>query len=186
MRENAQLSASNGINIQFDKIVEVENPDLPIEFTKYRIRYSLWVKNKNMNVKVVDTQSNILVDYSVESDSYCEKSFEVYLRNIKISAPQKRTVLSSFKQAKPKVGLAILEERKKPPANEFYNAPDFKFVRDKQKTKDEGHKIIRVLVEVLYQLRNLLVHGELVTNNDTKQVYQHAYLIMQMLLPKLT
>ena len=80
----------------------------------------------------------------------------------------------------------ILTANEKPIQGEYYNAPQAKLIRDKSSTNDEGRIVIRALVAILYQLRNLHVHGELIPSNKTKKIYQHAYLIIQMLLPSLT
>ena len=57
--------------------------------------------------------------------------------------------------------------------------------RDTTNLTDPGHLVIKEVIEALYKLRNKLFHGELVPDEHAKPVYQHAYLIMIMLFPKL-
>ena len=43
--------------------------------------------------------------------------------------------------------------------------------------------IARAIIEILYQLRNALFHGEIVPNSETQEVYQPAYLILKSIIP---
>ena len=52
----------------------------------------------------------------------------------------------------------------------------FKFVDDKT-------LIARALIETLYQLRNVLFHGEITPNTDAQRVYQPAYLVLKRIIP---
>ena len=68
---------------------------------------------------------------------------------------------------------------------EFYQLQGQSLIRDTTNLTDPGHLVIKEVIEALYKLRNKLFHGELVPDEHAKPVYQHAYLIMIMLIPKL-
>lgn len=52
----------------------------------------------------------------------------------------------------------------------------FRFVDDKT-------LIARALIETLYQLRNVLFHGEITPNTDAQDVYRPAYLVLKRIIP---
>lgn len=182
----AQLSTSHNKSILFDEIISIDNPNLPSDFHKNQIRYHLRIEGENLKVDAIDRNKKELFKYEIPTDDYCEQTFSAYLNRKKISVAQRKTLATAFKQASPKVKQKVIENAPRPTAGEYYNAPKVKFKRDNSSTNDKGHIVIKALVEILYQLRNLLVHGELEPTENSKLIYQHAYLIMQMLLPSLT
>jgi hypothetical protein len=183
--EQAQIEYKRGKLLLFDQIVTIPNPITTINQTHYTIRYKFEITNNQISASITNSKGEILCDYQAETKQYDTKHFSHHLAKRRITPTQKKFAESFFNSIKPRIKLQILEMRKKPQQTEFYNAPDFKFRRDKDNIGDEGHWVINGLVEVLYQLRNLLVHGELVPDEHAKPVYQHAYLIMSMLIPKL-
>lgn len=60
--------------------------------------------------------------------------------------------------------------------NGYTKIGPFEFIRDKT-------LIARALIEILYQLRNALFHGEITPNSDVQRVYQSAYLILKQIIP---
>ena len=48
---------------------------------------------------------------------------------------------------------------------------------------DDKTLIARALIETLYQLRNVLFHGEITPNTDAQRVYQPAYLVLKRIIP---
>ena len=53
----------------------------------------------------------------------------------------------------------------------------FKFVNN-------TNLIARAIIEILYQLRNALFHGEITPDSETQGVYQPAYLILKSIIPE--
>lgn len=62
--------------------------------------------------------------------------------------------------------------------NTYYECGNYKFIK-------ESENIAKGLIEILYNLRNSLFHGELVPNKEANQVYGAAYRIMYMLIQSL-
>ncbi len=50
---------------------------------------------------------------------------------------------------------------------------------------NEEETICKGLIEMLYRLRCILFHGELVPNGDSNKVYENCYFILKMLIDKL-
>ena len=60
--------------------------------------------------------------------------------------------------------------------NTYTEVGSYNFTSDKK-------LIARALIEILYQLRNALFHGE-VTPNEVQTVYQPAYLVLKQIIPE--
>ena len=50
---------------------------------------------------------------------------------------------------------------------------------------DDIDKLVKGIIEILYRLRNILFHGELIPSQDNKQVYEPAYNILKTLIQSL-
>lgn len=183
--EHCRIEYKTSKFLLIDELVEINNPFPTINDSKHNIRYHFRPQGQDIKADITDSKGNILCDYKVLISLYKVADFDAYLNTRKISATQKKFAKQFFIAIAPKIKLEIIVKDKEPNHSDFYDAPDFKFKRDSYKINDEGHYVIKVLVEALYQLRNQLVHGELIPTKNTNQIYQHAYLIMQMLLPKL-
>ena len=66
-----------------------------------------------------------------------------------------------------------------------YECGNYSFVRNPSNTTNPSYQTTAALFEVLYQLRNLLFHGQIEPTPEIQPIYQNAYLIMRMLIPKL-
>lgn len=62
--------------------------------------------------------------------------------------------------------------------NSYIECGNFKFIK-------EPEDIARGIIEIIYNLRNSLFHGELVPNEEANQVYGAAYRILYMLIQSL-
>ena len=93
--------------------------------------------------------------------------------------------LSYFDQLKPIIINSALQDSSKfDSPDHYYDCGVYKFVRVAENT-NPGFFITASLIEVLYQLRNLLFHGQISPSPETQPLYQNAYLIMRMLIQKL-
>ena len=63
-------------------------------------------------------------------------------------------------------------------ANSYIECGNYKFIK-------EPENIAKGVVEIIYNLRNSLFHGELVPNEEANQVYGAAYRILYMLIQSL-
>ena len=50
---------------------------------------------------------------------------------------------------------------------------------------NDSDKLCKGLIEILYKLRNVLFHGEIIPDSDTNKVYEPAYHILYMLIQAL-
>ena len=103
-----------------------------------------------------------------------------------ISITQKEQALSYLKRLEPIIVQSALQEYFYSLLEGFsYDCGVFSFVRDPSNATNPSYQTTAALIEVLYQLRNLLFHGQIEPTPEMQPVYQNAYLIMRMLIPKL-
>ena len=67
----------------------------------------------------------------------------------------------------------------------FYSCENVNFVRNSSNTNCYSISVCKSLIEVLYQLRNVVFHGELVPNKDSQRVYKNAYFCLKHILESL-
>lgn len=67
----------------------------------------------------------------------------------------------------------------------YYECGSYLLRRDYTNSSCPSIFVCKALVEILYQLRNVLFHGQLVPNQNTQKVYKEAYHILRMMLEKI-
>ncbi|WGH76672.1 hypothetical protein P8625_05810 [Tenacibaculum tangerinum] len=89
-----------------------------------------------------------------------------------------------FQELKPIQVETLLETNKNETPINYYQCDSYVLRRD---TTNSCYAIyvVKALIEILYQLRNVLFHGELVPNKGAQNVYKEAYLILKMILDKI-
>ena len=103
-----------------------------------------------------------------------------------ISYNQSAQVISYLENLHPIIIKSALQETyMSGNENHCYECGNYSFVRNPSNTTNPSYQTTAALIEVLYQLRNLLFHGQIEPTPDIQPIYQNAYLIMRMLIPKL-
>jgi len=102
-----------------------------------------------------------------------------------LSDTRKEQIRLLFQKLEPiKIDTLIETNKSESPIN-YYQCDSYTLKRDVSNPNCHAIHIVKALVEVLYQLRNVLFHGELVPNNGAQKVYKEAYLILKMILEKI-
>ena len=87
-----------------------------------------------------------------------------------LSKAQERTLKGFLKESAPMHNLLY-------DGIDHLEIGSFKFINN-------TNLIARAIIEILYQLRNALFHGEITPDSKTQTVYQPAYLILKSIIPK--
>ena len=90
-------------------------------------------------------------------------------RQLAISDAQKETLEGFLKESTPIHNLLY-------DGIDHLKIGSFKFINN-------TNLIARAIIEILYQLRNALFHGEITPDSKTQGVYQPAYLILKSIIP---
>jgi sporulation protein YlmC with PRC-barrel domain len=80
---------------------------------------------------------------------------------------------------------SIIENNLKDTPINYYRCDNFNLRRDTSNTTCYAHLIVKALIEILYQLRNVVFHGELVPNRDAQKVYAAAFHVLKIILEKI-
>lgn len=101
-----------------------------------------------------------------------------------LSHTKKEQIRIMFQELKPIHIESLLETNKNESPINYYECDSYVFRRD---TTNSCYSIyvVKALIEILYQLRNVLFHGELVPNKGAQKVYKEAYLLLKMILEKI-
>ena len=102
-----------------------------------------------------------------------------------LSQARKEQIRLLFLKLEPIKLDTILETTKSETPKNYYQCDSFTFRRDISNPNCYSIHVCKALIEILYQLRNVLFHGELVPNNGAQKVYKEAYLILKMILEKI-
>lgn len=83
-----------------------------------------------------------------------------------------------------KIDTVLETNRVESPKN-YYQCDSYTLRRDISNPNCYSIHVCKALIEILYQLRNALFHGELVPNNGAQKVYKEAYHILKMILNRI-
>ena len=167
---------SGGRKISFETIVDykhAKNIKETIDETTYEIKMDIKKAKRSVVVKN-SSDENIFcstIALKAESIDQDEKWFKSVLAQTPHSllADEQETLIAFLKESSPIHNLLTA------PENDCIEIEDFRFVNDQ-------NLIARALIEILYQLRNTLFHGEITPTQQIQKVYEPAYLILKRII----
>ena len=123
--------------------------------------------------------------FNYSHNEYDVEHAKAEMASSSVNYNQIKQAISYLERLEPiKVKSALQSNLNSSESNHYYNCGTYLFVRNPDST-DQNCQTTAALIEVLYQLRNLLFHGQVDPTPEMQPVYQNAYLIMRMLIPKL-
>lgn len=120
--------------------------------------------------------------FNYSHTAYDEAHFIAFAESEDLSTPQRIKAISYFKSLCPFNVINLIEPS--PEETNCYNCAGVNFIRQAA-TIDPAEKVTKGIIEVLYQLRNVVFHGELNPNQQAQTIYQPAYFILKMLVERL-
>jgi hypothetical protein len=101
-----------------------------------------------------------------------------------LSPVQQENTRLYFESLHPIIITDAIETNLQEAPRNYYRCDSYIFKRDTNDNFCNGRIVVKGLIEVLYQLRNILFHGELTPNETVQPVYKNAYFLLKMLLEK--
>ena len=154
----------NQINIATDNVRGLE----------YRVQYGNGGNNTNMIALIKNRAGSAIVNIS--QPDYNIEEFRNHPDFISITQQERRDrLINCYKQVEPyltkdfTIGFNISDE------HSFYQCGNFKFAREEE-------NLAKGLIEIIYNMRNSLFHGELVPDKEANATYGAAYKIMRILI----
>lgn len=114
----------------------------------------------------------------VDLQMFSVNALKEKLDGSKCSPTQKSTILSLYEKINPWYPTTLILDRSKEKEENGTKCGEIFFIEDKS-------KIASGLIEILYLLRNKLMHGELDPTKETLLVYKSAYNILSAAIKKL-
>lgn len=114
--------------------------------------------------------------FKLEQENYDINGLQTNQVFQKLSTEYQSYLLGCYKDIEPYIQKDFTDIKG---VDEKYNCGAYKFV------KDHDHDLAKGLIEILYNLRCSLFHGELVPNKEANQIYGTAYRILYMLIQSL-
>lgn len=111
-----------------------------------------------------------------------EYNFSVIEAHPEITAliqERREKIMGCYRDVAPLIKISFLENSPvDTPRSNYFQCGSFTFIRDEE-------KLCKGLIEILYNLRNSLLHGEIIPNAGANEVYKIAYHIMRTLIEAL-
>lgn len=118
-------------------------------------------------------------------NSYNLQHLQADARYQGLSQARREQLRLLFLELEPIKTDTVLETTKIENPRNYYQCDSYTLRRDTTNPNCYSIHVCKALIEILYQLRNVLFHGELVPNNGAQKVYKDAYLILRMILEKI-
>ena len=162
---SAKPIKSGGERISFEEIEDYQHAK-PIDEKKNNVSYKIEIDVPNKKRVVTITTSNGVEILCKTIKKGCSLDVQ---QLTDLSDAQKRTLDGFLKASTPIHNLLVFDSKPLEIGNfNFTNDPTL---------------IARAIIEILYQLRNALFHGEITPDSDTQRVYEPAYLILKSIIP---
>jgi hypothetical protein len=159
--------------ITFNNLYFRENITAPINIIRNRISYKVErLSNNSINVLIKNSRLTI---HTYSHTKYDFNHFSSDLeKNNRPTREQRENVKSFFKQIDPKKPESLLSSNR----TKSINANGILFI-------DDSDLLSQAIIEILYNLRCKLFHGELQPSSDNLKVYEPAYNMLRILLKSL-
>jgi len=132
-----------------------------LTLTKDKITYVIaTVKNSSSNTLLNYNHSIYDINHLLDDDNFK-----------RLTDNQKDNIQALYREANPKKPTCFLTTDE----SNYIKIGSYKFINDTE-------LLFKGLVEILYNLRNVLFHGQIIPDKNTNQVYEPAYKILKMLL----
>jgi hypothetical protein len=129
--------------------------------------------NHNHNVEVTRNGTKLL---HLSFTTYDLKQLESNADFKNLTDERKNYIKQCYKDANPRLYKNLLSN--KTDGTDIIKCGTVNFINDE-------NYLYKGLIEILYSLRCILFHGELVPNKESQKVYEHCYFIIKMIIDRL-
>ena len=157
---------SNNKRISFESIEDYECAQYVNEESN-RITYEIEIqeKQKRRIVRVKNSKDQKIFNKIIKRNEEGNISDSWY----NSLSPAQKDNLKGFLTASTPIHNLLTSD------SDCINIGSFRFINDQ-------NLIARAIIEILYQLRNALFHGEITPDSGTQQIYKPAYLILEAII----
>ncbi len=185
-----------GIRLSFEEYVNIDRKSKRLNppYERFNIIYDISRNSVNTEEHYVKFDK-IQIKRKTGDDILNLTNIEIYYGNVNeyqnkvkffvqqdkrfsvLSNPQKETIIHIMNtELNPFKIINFLQMSNEDIKNEnFYVFGNFKFIK-------KADLIFSAVIDILYSLRNVLFHGEIIPDKETNEVYEPAYKILKMLI----
>lgn len=164
--------------INFESIVIEENPQKQYYFLKRNLTYKVEREivsrpRKEIDIYIINNSGSNNFFYTQTqgfdlSDLTCNADY------LKLSKTQRENLCVCYEEINPSKPINLLTHD----YDSCITMGNIHFINDTD-------KLCKGIIEILYKLRNVLFHGEIIPDSDTNKVYEPAYHILYTLIQAL-
>lgn len=169
---------SKGDRITFERVVIEKNPADQKNFSRNHCTYKA-LRNiagrssKEVDIFVIGRGGVVKFSYT-QVDGFDIDELIAHPDFIRLSQTQRNNLRACYEEINPSKPVNLLSSD----LNNCIQMGNLHFVNDSE-------CLCKGIIEILYKLRNVLFHGEIVPDSDTNKVYEPAYQILYMLIQAL-
>jgi len=166
------LEGRNG-KVGFERVLIGPNPQRFSEnkYGHWLYRVERIVSSKNIVSTITSNRGRVQTSIT-QANGWDVEEFELHPDCVALGEEDKPRLLQCFEAANPLSFASLLAPL--PPPSGTIEMDGIHFVGDKA-------AIFAGLIEILYSMRNLLFHGEVVPDAQTNRTYEPAYHLVQLL-----
>ena len=163
--------------INFEKIATLNQTKSSNETIK-GIQYIFdRIKNGQIKSEIKTTSNPPIRLFYLEQDEYNELALETSSAFMSLPDDQQQSCSAIYKNINPYTYYSIIAKNRTEKSKKF-KLGNVEFINDTE-------KISIAVIEILFMLRNALVHGNVEPNSDNIKVYKFAYSLLYAVLQKL-
>lgn len=145
-----------------------------LTFRRWIYKVELTRAGNSTNINSLVTNSSGITQYTFNQSKYDLENLTLHVQqHSSINDNQRNCLLETYKKINPKKPANLISSNR-----QGIEAGNLILI-------DDTEKLVKGLIEVIYKLRNILFHGELIPNNDNRKVYEPAFYILKTLIQSL-
>lgn len=163
--------------ISFNSITVERNPQNveTLPFRRWSYKVEIIYRGANYTINSLVTDSNGTTQYTKNQSKYDAVDLQNDVNtSSSLTGSQLTKLLETYEKINPNKPICLVS-----------NNPKNSIVAGEIYFKNDVNKLTKGIIEILYRLRNILFHGELIPSNDNKKVYEPAYFILKTLIQSL-
>lgn len=162
--------------ISFTSITVEINPNTveTLSFRRWTYKVELIRTSNGNRIESLVTNSNQTTQYTFTQSKFNKTDIADHISsNSNLTEPQSKCLLDTYEKINPHKPINLIS-----PTKRGIEAGDIILI-------DDTEKLVKGIIEIIYKLRNILFHGELIPNNDNQKIYEPAFYILNTLIQSL-
>lgn len=162
--------------VSFTSVTIETNPETvkTLNYRRWTYKVELIRSPQGNNINSLVTNSNQTTQYTFSQRKFDFTEITNHLNsNSNLTDVQCRCLLETYEKINPKKPTNLISSNRR-----GIEAGDIILIEDTE-------KLVKGIIEIIYKLRNILFHGELIPTKENKKVYEPAFYMLNTLIQSL-